>query len=313
MKKAYRFLLILSCIILSFPLTGLAAENDTKLPIDVVVKKIVAYDNQESIQIEKMVIEEKTKDSFKEDQELVFLVKNKPVSQNTEAQFYMTFDQDDTVEISDNKLTAQYKSENGNLIVKVKESNPNEVESITISNITLKQNTDRIAFRTYSLYMVANSDTELVPVVDDFIEVEEYVEPAEKKPLDMTIRIGDNRFIVNGVHKNLRTSAYISDEGYTMLPIREVTEVFPGTKILWDDENKVASILFGPKYVSIKSEANEMYVNGNKYALTNRAEVKDGRMFVSLRDMCHICDIPNDDIQWNSGTRTVTIRTEINS
>ena len=258
-----------------------------------------------------MVIEEKTKDSFKENQEFVFSVKNKPISQNTEAEFYMTFNQEDTVEISDNILRVEYKAEDGNLIITVKESDPNEVESITISNITLKQNIDRLALRTYSLYVAANSDTELIPVVDDFIEVEEYIEPVKKEPLDMTIKIGDNRFIVNGAHKNLRNSAYISNDGYTMLPIREVTEVFPRTKILWDDENKMVSILFGSKYVSIKSEANEMYINGDKYALKNRAEVEDGRMFVSLRDMCHICDIPDDDIQWNSGTRTVVISTEV--
>ena len=87
-----------------------------------------------------MVIEEKTKDSFKENQEFVFSVKNKPISQNTEAEFYMTFNQEDTVEISDNILRVEYKAEDGNLIITVKESDPNEVESITISNITLKQN-----------------------------------------------------------------------------------------------------------------------------------------------------------------------------
>ena len=96
-----------------------------------------------------------------------------------------------------------------------------------------------------------------------------------------------------------------------MLPIREVTEVFPGTKVLWDNSRKEASILYGYDYVSIIAGANVMHINGEENVLKNAAEVHDGRMFVSLRDMCRIYNIPSEDIIWDNTTQTVYITTEV--
>ncbi|WP_278873343.1 copper amine oxidase N-terminal domain-containing protein [Anaerotignum lactatifermentans] len=311
MKKIHISMIMLCCLILCFPITGFAAESNKILPITVNADRTVAYENQKQIPIDKIIVNETNVDSFKENQKFVFTVKNKPVTANVSANFYMIFEQEGVVETSDDTLMVESKIEDGKLIVTIKDNDPSKQESFTITNILLKQNVERTALRTYSLYVATESDVELTPVIDNFLEIEEYVEPAEKKPLDIVIRLNDNYLLVNGTEKSLRVPAYLSGAGYTMLPLREVTEVFPNTKVEWDDEYKTASILYGDKYVSIASGANEMYINGIKNLLKNKAEIMDGRMFVSLRDICNICDISDSEIQWDKTTKTVTISTEV--
>ena len=318
MKRIHKFISIICFIIISFPMTGFAAEknveiiSDSKYPITVEAERTVAFDNQELIPIDEILIKETSKDTFSANQEFIFSVKNKPLFVEDEKNsFNLMFEQSESVKNFNNNLKVEYKSADGNLIVTIKESDPNKIESFTLTNLTLIQNTNRVRLRTYSLYASSNSDTEVIPVVSDFVEIEEHKLQVEKEKLDIKIQINEKTFCVNEIEKALKVPAFISKNGYTMLPIREVTEVFPGTKVLWDNSRKEASILYGYDYVSIIAGANVMHINGEENVLKNAAEVHDGRMFVSLRDMCRIYNIPSEDIIWDNTTQTVYITTEV--
>ncbi|MBD9219501.1 MAG: copper amine oxidase N-terminal domain-containing protein [Clostridiales bacterium] len=318
MKRIHKFISTICFIIISFPMTGFAAEknveiiSDSKYPITVEAERTVAFDNQELIPIDEILIKETSKDTFSANQEFIFSVKNKPLSVEDEKNsFNLMFEQSESVKNFNNNLKVEYKSADGNLIVTIKESDPNKIESFTLTNLTLIQNTNRVRLRTYSLYASSNSDTEVIPVVSDFVEIEEHKLQVEKEKLDIKIQINEKTFCVNEIEKALKVPAFISKNGYTMLPIREVTEVFPGTKVLWDNSRKEASILYGYDYVSIIAGANVMHINGEENVLKNAAEVHDGRMFVSLRDMCRIYNIPSEDIIWDNTTQTVYITTEV--
>lgn len=129
--------------------------------------------------------------------------------------------------------------------------------------------------------------------------------------LNIVIEMNNDIIYLNGEEKELKEPAYISKNGYTMLPIRELTEVFPETNVLWNSEFNEAVISFKDSNVSIVSGSDKMYINSKPIALKNIAEVHNGRMFVSLRDMCQICNIPNENIHWNGITKTVYIGAEI--
>ena len=133
----------------------------------------------------------------------------------------------------------------------------------------------------------------------------------EKEKLDIAIRMNEKTLQVNGEEKALRVPAYISDKGYTILPVREVTEVFPGVKVLRDNEKKAATILYGYTMVTLTPGGETMYMNGTEAVLQNAAEVKDGRMFISLRDVCRICSVPNEEIHWDTKTKTAFINTYV--
>lgn len=134
-------------------------------------------------------------------------------------------------------------------------------------------------------------------------------DPVTKK-LEICMKINEDTIQVNGIEKTLRVPAYISRDGYTMLPIRDVTEAFSGTKVVWDNDYKEAEILHGDNYVAISFGTDVMYINGKECVLKKGAEVHDGRMFISLRDICRICNISSEDIIWNNITKTVYISTE---
>ena len=318
MNRTSKFMVTLCCSILSFSMIGFVAEknvalaSDTKCPITVEAERSVAFDNQEKITIDGITIKENSKDTFSTNQEFIFSVKNKPLSvEGEKTSFYLMFEENEVSQTFNDNLKVEYKSKEGNLIVTIKESDPNQLESFTLTDITLKQNTDRVRLRTYSLFASDSSNTVMVSMVSDFVEIEEYKNQADKEKLDIQIQINEKTFHVNETEKELRVPAFISNSGYTMLPIREITEVFPGTKVVWDNDRKEAGILYGYDYVSIASGADVMYINGKDNVLKNVAEVHNGRMFVSLRDMCRICNIPSEDIIWDNATKTVYISTEV--
>ena len=206
-------------------------------------------------------------------------------------------------------------AENQEFIFTVKkkpESASTQLESFTIPDLVLKRDTERVILRTHSLFVSLAPDTELMPIIADFIEVEEYVEPPEMEPMDIEIKVDANVLQVNGEEKSLKVPAYISNTGYTMLPLREVTEVFPGIQIGWENEIKTAWLLYGFLYADIQYEAAEMHMNGETVALANPAEIRNGRMFIALRDICRICGILEDEVHWDNETKTVMIHTEVN-
>lgn len=141
-----------------------------------------------------------------------------------------------------------------------------------------------------------------------------YVEGKEAdnptKTLQITIEMNNDMIYVNGVEKDLREPAYISKNGYTMLPVREVAEIFPETNVLWNSDHEEASISVQGDQASVIAGANSMYINQKYIPLKNTAEVHNGRMFISLRDVCQICSIPDEDIVWDRSTKTVYIDTE---
>lgn len=280
-------------------------------PITIEAETTVAFPEDEIIQIGGITIRENTKEAFSSNQQFILSVKKiVPVNDET-VTFNLKFDQSESEKRFNDNLIVDYKSDEGNLIVTIKESDPDKVESFTLPDLILVQNTNRVVLRTFSLYVSSDSSTEEVSVVSDFVEIEEYKPQPEKEKLDIQIKINEKTFSVNETEKTLRVPAYISKNGYTMLPIREITEVFPGTKVYWENSYKMATILYGYDIVNIIAGDSVMNISGTENTLKNIAEIQDGRMFISLRDMCRICKISSEDIIWDNETKTVYIHTEI--
>ncbi|WP_458407301.1 stalk domain-containing protein [Anaerotignum sp.] len=301
MKKEMKRLLSLACaMVLAFPVIGYAADAEVtqKMPVSVEADCTVTNNSDKELLIENIVIKEVVPDAFSEGNTYSFYVKN------------MEFTYVDMMKSSGDLIFDSDILQEGELVFTVKEANDQEIETISLSGVLMTAKYV-LPVGTYYLYMTSsNMENEKIPVVFDFIKVENQVDFTKKK-LDISIGMSEETLQVNGEKKALRVPAYISDRGYTMLPIREVTEVFPGVKVLWDNEKKEATILYGYDYVSIIAGANVMHINGKENILKNVAEVKDGRMFISLRDVCRICSVPTEDVHWDAQTKTVSINTYV--
>lgn len=308
MKKALSHIIFLCCILSLFPAVVFAAENDTGFPITVKADTTTFYyEIQDQISVEKILIEETAENSFEENQEFIFSVKKR---RNDTSDCHMLFEQNEKEEITDGSLKVEYSVEDGKLIVVIKESDPSKQESFTISNLLLKPAEETYVIRMYPLLCeTSGSDAGLVTVVNDFIDIVQE-RPPVRIPVDIVIKVNYNFMLLNGKECNLTNGIYTSNAGYTMFSIRDVSKAIPNSKLGWED--KTAYFVHGVIAAAFPAEANEMYVNGVKNTLCNKAEIRDGRMYVSFRDICRIYNIPDEDICWDNNTKTITINTEIN-
>lgn len=288
-------------------------ENGAGKDISIIaeMEPITVFDCQDQIYIEKIVIKEALPDSFSESNQLIFSLQNKPLSVDVSSQFY-EFEQSDRTRVSAESLKVECEVEKGNLVIKIPQSDPQKLEKITISDVCIRKNTEYVLLSTYSLYVCSDIEAEKKSIISDFMEVIQYIPPIEKEKLDIRIKLDENTFIVNDIEKKVRVPAYISANGYTMIPIREISEIFPGIHVIWDRINKKADIVNKEHIYTVFAESDTLYRRGIPlYSLENNVDIQNGRMFVSLRDICQICGIPNEDIFWDNNTRTVTINTEV--
>ena len=105
----------------------------------------------------------------------------------------------------------------------------------------------------------------------------------------------------------LDVPAYISN-GYTMLPVRAVTEALSGSAIVrWDDPTKTVTITFGSRVINMTVGSNVMVINGVNVAMQAKCEITDSRAFIPLRDMGYALGLNDDKIAWDDATKTATL------
>ncbi|MBU5464458.1 copper amine oxidase N-terminal domain-containing protein [Anaerotignum sp. MSJ-24] len=102
----------------------------------------------------------------------------------------------------------------------------------------------------------------------------------------------------------LDAPAYINEEGYTMLPLRAVSEALDAN-VSWNDATKSITVMRGQRVVSFSVGSRNMYINGTVVPMNTSVEIKDGRAFIPVRDIANALSISK--IDWNEETKTVTL------
>ncbi len=87
--------------------------------------------------------------------------------------------------------------------------------------------------------------------------------------------------IVNGNTQKMDCPPVI-ENGITLVPLRFITEAL-GASANWNQENQTAEIKYSDITVTIKSDNNQMDVNGNKVTLLTPPKIVNGRILVPLR------------------------------
>ena len=135
-----------------------------------------------------------------------------------------------------------------------------------------------------------------------------------KVPHTFTAKVGTMEFTKDGKAQPLDVPIYIKD-GYTMLPLRTFMKAALGEKsqMAWDNETKAATVAFGGNLIRFSIKENTIAQNGKDLPVWGKMEVKDGRVFVPLRNWSGILQsigylMEEGDITWDSTTRLVTIR-----
>ncbi|KXL53554.1 hypothetical protein CLNEO_07800 [Anaerotignum neopropionicum] len=139
-------------------------------------------------------------------------------------------------------------------------------------------------------------------------------QPAEK-PED---EAAENTYIISIGSKEIQKNgevAYTSDaapylsNSYTMLPLRALLVLSdPNVEIKWDSPLKTATISYNGKTFTLVANQKTMTKETEAVSLATAAEIKDGRLFVSLRDWMKIMDISDDQVSWDAETKSVLLK-----
>lgn len=136
-----------------------------------------------------------------------------------------------------------------------------------------------------------------------------------KVPHTFTAKVGTMEFTKDGTAQPLDVAIYTKN-GYTMLPLRTfmnaVLQIHP-KNMIWDGKKQTATVLYGAYILIFDSKNNTILKNGEALPVWGKMEVKDGRVFVPLRNWSGILQsigylMEEGDITWDSTTKLATVR-----
>ena len=123
----------------------------------------------------------------------------------------------------------------------------------------------------------------------------------------VVVPVGENYLIAGENQIALDVPAYISADGYTMLPIRAVAYALGinTNSVLWDQPSRTVTIMYGSRIISMQNGQSVMYVSGQAIPMSAAVEIVDGRAFIPMRDLGVALGVT--DIAWDAATRTATL------
>lgn len=134
-------------------------------------------------------------------------------------------------------------------------------------------------------------------------------ETPETQKHKYTLQIGDTAICKDDklvAHSD--AAPYLSEKGYTMLPLRALLNVFaPDTKIDWNAQTKTATIYYHGNNAVITENKDTMLVNGEPVKMAQPAQTKEKRFFLSLRDWGKLMDVSSNALEWNESNKQVTL------
>lgn len=132
-------------------------------------------------------------------------------------------------------------------------------------------------------------------------------------PHSFTAKVGTTEFTKDGEAQPLDVAVYIKDS-YTMLPMRTfLTAALENARMYWDESAKCATVLYGEHIITFDIKNNKIEKNGEELPVSGKMEIRDGRIFVPLRNWGTILQAlgfttEDNGITWDAVTQTATVR-----
>ncbi|WP_337528029.1 copper amine oxidase N-terminal domain-containing protein [Anaerotignum faecicola] len=123
----------------------------------------------------------------------------------------------------------------------------------------------------------------------------------------VVVPVGEKYLIAGEEQVVLDVPAYISAQGYTMLPVRAVATALGinNNNVLWNQASRTVTILYGQRIITMVAGQKVITVNGNTIPASATVQIKDGRTFLPMRDLATALNVA--DITWDAATKTATM------
>ncbi|WP_317854984.1 copper amine oxidase N-terminal domain-containing protein [Chakrabartyella piscis] len=224
-----------------------------------------------------------------------------------------------TIKYAD-KSTATIKSSMGQIIIDGDEMiiYPGAVGEFTVYGIQIEATTATVgdvATMTVDIYDNLGGGNAYSSILTDasIPSVGDTVEPTVEVDIDavlnktIAITIGADVMMVSGEEMELPVPAYITDAGYTMMPVSAVASALgvASDAIVWDGTTKTVQITIDGKVVEMTIGADVMLVDGEEMEASSAPEITNDRTFLPVRDLANALGIAN--IDWDNDTKTATL------
>lgn len=147
---------------------------------------------------------------------------------------------------------------------------------------------------------------------DEFIKLVNFVYPKEEtipwKTLSM--KTGEQSVVLDEQKIAVDTPCYINENGTMMVSIKSIMKALennPSIVFRWDNDSKAFTISIGQRIASINTNTNERNINGISVPLLTPIQIKNGEIFISVRDFAYSFGISDSEIVWNENSSTVTL------
>jgi 5-deoxy-D-glucuronate isomerase len=118
---------------------------------------------------------------------------------------------------------------------------------------------------------------------------------------------GDN-YYVNNTPVYMDVRAYISNDGYMMLPLRAFANALDIDSVSYNSDTKTATFnLEQGTEIAITAGENHYTIDGQTVEIAGKAEIKDGRIFLPLRAMVNAFGISDDYLEYDADSKTATV------
>ena len=135
-----------------------------------------------------------------------------------------------------------------------------------------------------------------------------------KVPHTFTARVGTTEFTKDGAAQPLDVAIYTKN-GYTMLPLRTFMQALDAdAELVWEDGIQLAKVTMQDYTLSFDITGNRIWRNSSLLPSFGQMEVKDGRVFVPLRDWEGVLKCFNryivdaDALSWDAETKTAAVQ-----
>lgn len=134
-------------------------------------------------------------------------------------------------------------------------------------------------------------------------------EDADSFTTKLVIPIGSTTMTAGENQVTLDAPAYISADGYTMLPLRAVATALgiPNESVLWDGATRTVTIMYGSKVIVMTVGQKTMYLNGSPVPASAAPEITNERTFLPVRDLGTALGV--SDLTWDTDPATGKVST----
>ena len=316
---------------------GPAVSEDAKVtlakavaPITVEAAKTSVAIDYRNVNVGDITIKEAEAGLWKNDKTIVLEAENMQFESGMKAEVVEGDGEIKKLDVTKGRITITVDSESSKTPMKIKLSNASlyldrslpagDYSLSLIANADSTGDTDAVMFQTYNKEdgnkpAETNKfgfDVDKVDVMKDYVTVATSGrDQGTTFTTEVAVTIDSTTMLVDGKEKTLDVPAYLSAEGWTMLPVRAVTEALATASnsqpIDWIAGNPgTIMIYYGDKTVAMTLGSTTMYINGTPVPMSTAPVIVNDRAFLPMRDLGRALGLSDDQIKWDATTRTAT-------